>query len=54
VDDEKNEEEIPTKRGPRGGVKHTPGRGHGTKSEPQKKRRTAKRLRDKHRKRKEE
>ena len=27
------------KKGPKGGVKHTPGRGHGTKSGPSKKKR---------------
>ena len=36
--DEKEEEEK-KKRGPKGGVKHTPGRGHARKSGPQKKKR---------------
>ena len=31
------------KKGPRGGVKHQPGRGHDTKSRPQRKKRFAKR-----------
>jgi hypothetical protein len=42
------------KRGPRGGIKHTPGRGHATKSELAKKKRTGKRLKEKHRKRRED
>ena len=49
-----DEERAKKKRGPRGGIKHTPGRAHATKSEPSKKRRTGKRLKEKHRKRKEE
>ncbi len=33
------EKEGPKKRGPKGGVKHTPGRGHDRKSGPPKKKR---------------
>lgn len=52
--DEAHEEEATKKRGPKGGIPHTPGREHATKSGPRKKRRISKRLREKHRKRKEE
>jgi hypothetical protein len=45
-----DEKEGPRKRGPKGGVKHTPGRGHDTKSGPIKKKRfrknTAKRRKE--------
>jgi hypothetical protein len=34
-----DEEEGQKKRGPKGGIKHTPGRGHARKSGPQKKKR---------------
>jgi len=48
------EEKEEKKRGPKGGVKHTPGRDHARKSQRHKKRRIGKRLKAKHRKRKEE
>jgi hypothetical protein len=49
ADEEKGEK----KRGPKGGIKHTPGRGHATKSEPAKKRRISKRLAKRHAQRRE-
>jgi hypothetical protein len=51
VAEEKGDEK---KRGPKGGIKHTPGRGHARKSQPSKKRRIGKRLRARHKEREEE
>jgi hypothetical protein len=42
------------KRGPKGGKRHTPGRGHARKSQPSLKKRTSKRLTEKHGRRREE
>jgi hypothetical protein len=39
------------KRGPKGAIKHTPGRGHAAKSQPAKKRRIGKRLKRRHQER---
>jgi hypothetical protein len=52
--EEADEKEGEEKRGPRGGIVHTPGRGHATKSEPAKKKRIGKRLRQRHLDRKEQ
>jgi hypothetical protein len=48
-----DEKEGEKKRGPKGGIKHTPGRGHAAKSGPSRKKRISKRLKKKHQKRKE-
>jgi hypothetical protein len=45
-------EGVPIKRGPKGGRKHEPGRGHRRKSEKRQKERIAKRLHKKHQKKK--
>ncbi len=46
--EEAEEQGAKKKRGPKGGIPHTPGRGHARKSQPLKKQRIAKRLREKH------
>ncbi len=51
ADEDQKREEI--ERGPKGARKHRPGRGHRTKSEAAQKERIARRLRKKHRERKE-
>jgi hypothetical protein len=51
VEETEREEEGEKRRGPKGGMKHTPGRGHARKSQPHKKKEIGKRLRENHRKR---
>jgi hypothetical protein len=48
------EEEPEKKRGPKGGVKHQPGRGHDRKSVPEKKKRFARKAARKRREQEEE
>jgi hypothetical protein len=54
VVEEAEEEEAKKKRGPKGGIKHTPARDHARKSLPWKKKRIAERLKAKRKRREEE
>jgi hypothetical protein len=54
VEEAEKGEEGKKKRGPKGGIKHEKyGRGHARKSQPPKKRRIGRRLKEQHRKRRE-
>jgi hypothetical protein len=54
VAEEPDDKGAGKKRGPKGGIRHTPGRGHARKSQPSKKRRFGKRLKQRRRERAEE